>query len=237
MRGLMALASLVVLAATPAAAQPFTDYTARLALELPEQWTVAPSAMTRMPYVRASSGTNECHFIVVARPATQDAEPYRVRLAGRELLAEPVWARMPPALPRVFAPDSTVQSTRVDETPFWPVQFGTYNSGGRTVHAAVQFRPGSEYWGFCLAREGEDAPTTFDQILRSVASTDDATLRAAVEAAELTQAAAANDEAANQRAFRGFRDQLESQRNQMSDNATGGNMGSGSGPPGGYAPN
>jgi hypothetical protein len=234
MRGLIALAALITLAATPAAAQPFTDYTARLALELPDQWTVAPTAMTRMPYVRASSGTNECHFIVVARPATQDAEPYRVRLAGRELLAEPVWARMPPALPRVFAPDATVQTTRVDETPFWPIQFGVYTSAGRPVHAAVQFRPGAEYWGFCLAREGEDSAATFEQILRSVGSTDDAALRAAAEATELAQA---SSEEANQRAFRGFRDQLASQRGQMSDNATGGNMGSGSGPPGGYAPN
>jgi len=214
MRLLVALASLALLAATPVSAQPFTDYTARLALELPDQWTAAPATVTRIPYVRASAGSNECHFVVVPRPATQDAEPARVRLAGRELLAESVWARMPPALPRVFAPDSTIQETRVDETPFWPIQFGAYNSAGRTVYAAVQFRPGFEYWGFCLARAGEDIPATFDQILRSVASTDDAQLRAAAEATEV-------QEASQEDTFRGYRDQLERERNSMNTMRTG----------------
>ncbi len=227
MRALVAFASLLLLAA-PAAAQPWSDPMARLALDVPDQWNVAPSGMTRMPYVRMSSGTNECHFVVVARPATQDAEPARVRLAGRELLADAVWARMPPALPRVFAPDSTVQSTHVDATPFWPIQFGTYNSAGRTVHAAVQFRPGSEYWGFCLAREGEDNAAVFNQILRSVASTDDAQLLAAIEAAPIQTASDGSDE----RTFEGFRDQLERERGNiaMMQSSIRGQMG-GSGAP------
>lgn len=229
MRGLYLILCLTLASATSATAQPYADYASKIAFQAPDGWTVAPPALTRIPYIVASAGPKECHFLAVPRPATAETPPYDVRLVGREAIAPEVWTRMPSALPRVFGQNAAVTSTRVDEAPFWPIQFGQYSADGRIVHAAVQFRPGVEMWGYCLSRTGEDDPATFDQVLRSLGSTDDAQLRASVEEAEETLVAR------DERRFRNYRDGVQRELDTLNERM-GVSQGAGGGAPASTAP-
>jgi hypothetical protein len=179
-------AALAVLAVSGAAhADPWSDEMSGLSVTLPEGWGAAITPTTSLTYVRAAhgSGAQECHFLVKPRAETADASPYRVRLAGREAISEATWTSMTTAIRPVFSgTNAQLAETKLDEDPFWPIQFARYVSDTRIVHAAVQFRPGQEYWAFCFNRTGADDPAGAEAILRSVASLRDAELRAAVEA-------------------------------------------------------
>jgi hypothetical protein len=185
MRRILRAAVLFVAMTGIAHAQPWTDEMSGLSVELPQGWGAAVAPTTNVTYVRTVSGdaAQECHFLAKPRPATAEASPYRVRLAGREPVTDATWTSMTSVIRPVFADvEAQLDQTRIDEDPFWPIQFARYQSETRIVHAAMQFRPGYEYWGFCFARSGADDPAAAEAILRSVSSTHDAELTAAVEA-------------------------------------------------------
>ncbi|MEJ0058565.1 MAG: hypothetical protein WDM79_02780 [Terricaulis sp.] len=169
--------------ASLASAEPWSAPDARMIFNAPAGWAVQRVPVENRVYVVAQTDTKQCHLMTMSRPATQDAAPRAVREAGAQPLAPAVWERLPPALPRVFGPESHLVSTTIDTAGAWPIQFGRYESPTRIVHAAVQFRPGQEFWSFCYAAsEVAGDAGAFATLQRSVASTDDAQLQAAIDA-------------------------------------------------------
>src|SRR5688572_25704140 len=127
-RTLCVIALLSATVCGSAFADPWTDQASGLSFTTPAGWSAVQAPSTSVTYVRtqgtADAGTQECHFLAKPRPETADASPYRTRVAGREPVAESVWAGMTTAIRPVFnGIDARFAEARLDETQFWPIQF------------------------------------------------------------------------------------------------------------------
>jgi hypothetical protein len=178
---MLAAAAAMMALAAPASAGPWSSDAARLSFVAPDGWTVQQMPVEGMTYVLANSGPKECHILASPRPDTAEISPERIRAGGEAPIGDAAWAQIPGALPSVFNNGATVTQSSVDKSAFWPVQRADYNSEGRIVHGAIQFRPGVEFWGFCFSRTGDDDVATYDGVLRSIAATNDAELQANIE--------------------------------------------------------
>lgn len=184
MRMMLAAAVAAVALATPASAGPWSDDASHLSFVAPDGWNVRQLPAEGMTYILAEAGGKECHIMSSPRPDTAEIAPGRIREGGEAPIGNAAWEQIPGALPTVFSIDSFVTQSSVDTSAYWPVQRADYNSRGHVVHGAIQFRPGMELWGFCLSRTGADDAATFEGVLRSIAATNDAELRANIEARE-----------------------------------------------------
>ncbi|QGZ94568.1 hypothetical protein [Terricaulis silvestris] len=181
MRMMLAAAVAAIALATPASAGPWSDEASHLAFVAPDGWNVRQLPAEGMTYILADAGSKECHILASQRPETAEISPERIRAGGETPIGNPAWAQIPGALPTVFAADAAVTQSSVDTSAFWPVQRADYNSQGQVVHAAIQFRPGVEFWGFCFSRTGADDAATYEGVLRSIAGTTDAELQANID--------------------------------------------------------
>jgi hypothetical protein len=197
----MILAAAVLATTTLAAvAAPWSDPAGRLVFETPSGWMVAPQQANGMTYVVAGGMASECHLIAAPREATAETSPHRLRLASQQQLDPDAWTNIAALLPNLFPQNAQVLSQSVETDSFWPVQYADIRGiTGRTVHGAIQFRPGYELWTFCLTHDGADDVTTFTQIAHSVGTPNDAQLQAQ---AELDQ----REEARNMRAAQLYRE-------------------------------
>jgi hypothetical protein len=165
-----------------AAAAPWADPAGRLGFETPSGWMVAPQQANGMTYVVAGSLTSECHLIAAPREATANTSPHRVRLASQQQLDSTSWTNITALLPNLFPQNAQILSQSVETDSFWPIQHADIRGiTGRTVHGAIQFRPGYELWTFCLTHDGADDVTAFNQIANSVGTPNDAQLQAQAE--------------------------------------------------------
>jgi len=163
-----------------AAADPWTDSAGTLTLNAPRGWTVQQRQSQGGTVVLAFTPSSDCFFFSVPNPSTTSSSVRSARNTVTPLTPE-AWVQTTQGVPDLFTGGApTVTSQSVDTSGFWPVQRAQFQSGSRTVHAALQVRPGFELRGFCA---GGDA--SYDAILNSLAHPNDAAwqAQAATEAA------------------------------------------------------
>lgn len=177
---LAAVFGVVALAGT-AAAVTWTDPNGNLTLDAPRGWTVRPQQAQGATVVLAFTPSSDCYFFSVANPASANSSVTAARNTNAQLSPE-AWVQATQGVPDLFSGGApTVASQSVDTSGFWPVQRAQLQSGSRTVHAALQVRPGFELRGFCSGSEAN-----YDAILNSIAHPNDATWQASVPAAPAT---------------------------------------------------
>ncbi len=185
LRTLAVAAAISALAISAASADTWTSANSTMTFTVPSGWTAQQQNVEGMTYVLATAGDEECHVIAFLKPDTAEVTPDRIRAAGQQPIPQEALAGVPASLTSVFYNgDGQLTGSSVDSHPFWPIQRAEYQSNGRPVHGAIQFRPGSEFWTFCYARSGADNVATYDTIIRSVASTNDTELQADAERLE-----------------------------------------------------
>lgn len=180
---LMILAAVALATTTmSASASPWTDPAGRLVFDAPSGWMVAPQTSEGFTYTVALGNTSECHVFASPRAETATATPDRVRVAGQTQLDASAWTSIASLLPTIFQGDVQVVSQDVDARPFWPVQTARLRTAdGRSVHGAIQFRPGLELWSFCQTFAGADEVSAFDLVAHSLGTPNDVTLQAEAE--------------------------------------------------------
>ncbi len=143
---------------------------------------VAPQQANGLTYVVAAGMTSECHMIAAPREATAQTPPHRVRFAAQQEIDAGAWRNVTNLLPNLFPQDAQVLRQDIETDTFWPIQSADIRGlTGRTVHGAIQFRPGYELWTFCLTHDGTDDVATFDRIAHSVGAPNDAQLQVQAE--------------------------------------------------------
>ncbi|MGE3251049.1 MAG: hypothetical protein AB7J28_04735 [Hyphomonadaceae bacterium] len=197
MRILAIAAAALALTAGAAFAQPWADPQGRLTFNAPNGWPIDVQAASTAELLHVITGTadDECQFVVFTRAQTATATANAVRIGMQNPIGEPAWLGITQTMTRMFRSPATVQNPRVDTTSgFWPIQRAELVSGDRTVHGAMQARPGLEIWTLCLTYTDTDRAAQFTQVINSVGAGRDAEWRAEIEAA---QAPAAPAEAPN----------------------------------------
>lgn len=180
MRTIIAAAIAMIAFTGQASSEPWSDEASHLSFVVPAGWNVRRLPAEGITYILADSGSKECHVLAPQRPETGEILPERIRAGSEAPIGDAAWAAIPSALPSVFAPDAAVTQSSVDASGYWPAQRAMYNSQGQIVHAAIQFRPGVEFWGFCFSRTGTDDAATYESVLNSIAGTTDADLQAEI---------------------------------------------------------
>ena len=182
MRILLAALAVSLAAVGSAAAGPWSDPATGVSFTTPDGWTVTQPHVEGVNYMVAKDAAHECHVLQIAHPETASITPDRIRAAGLTPIASTAWTALPIALPTVFTSnDGSYVSSNVDTHGFWPLQRAEYTSGGKPLHAAIQFRPGMELWSFCWNITGADDAAGATAFLRSVGTVNDATLQAQAE--------------------------------------------------------
>lgn len=204
MRKLALAAAVGMMCLTGAAvADPWTDPAGNLTLNAPRGWTVRPQQASGGTVVLAFTPSSDCYFFSVPNPATATSSVRAARNTADPLSPE-TWVQTTQGVPDLFTGGApTVTSQSVDTSGFWPVQRAVFQSGSRTVHAALEVRPGFELRGFCAGGEA-----SYDAILGSLAHPNDAAweAQAAAEPAPAPEPAAeapAAEEQPQQRQRRG----------------------------------
>ncbi|MGE0829064.1 MAG: hypothetical protein AB7O04_06910 [Hyphomonadaceae bacterium] len=168
----------------------WTDTQGRLTFQHPTGWPVdIPSGQSASLFqVIAGTADEECKFFVAPRD-TAARTPDAVRRGVLTPIGDAAWSSTASSL-RIFRDALfTVSNARVDTSGFWPVQRATLTSGSDVVQAALQARPGAEYWAFCQTYNGSDRTAVFEQVTASMGSPRDAEWRTAIEAAQAAAAA------------------------------------------------
>lgn len=182
MRVMILAAAALATTTMAAAAAPWSDPQGRLVFDAPSGWIVAPQTSDAYTYAIAVGNTSECHVFSLPSAASANAPADRMRVAAQTQLEPSAWTSMAAMMPTVFEGDVQVVSQSVDTRPFWPVQTATLRSGnGRTVHGAIQFRPGYELWSVCQTFSGADEVSVFDAVGHSMATPNDTALQAEAE--------------------------------------------------------
>jgi hypothetical protein len=161
-----------------AAADPWTDPNGNMTLNAPRGWTVRPQNMQGGTAVLAFTPSSDCYFLAIPNPASAGRSANAARNSTTPL-PPTAWATALQAVPDLAEGGAaTVTSQSVDTSGFWPVQRAVLQAGSRTVHGAVQIRPGMELRGFCA---GGDA--SYDAILNSLGHPNDQTWQTEAAAA------------------------------------------------------
>lgn len=154
----------VVSLAGAAAADPWTDPNGNLTIDAPRGWTVRPHPMQGAgSAVLAFTASSDCFFLVIPNPATATSTVAAARNSTTPLAAS-AWVQATHGIPDLFDDGApTLVSQSVDTSGFWPVQRAELQSGSRTVHGALQVRPGFELRGFCVG-----SPSSYEALLNSM---------------------------------------------------------------------
>ncbi len=160
-----------------AAAEPWTDPNGYLKLDTPRGWTVRPQQMQGGTAVLAFTPSSDCYFFGIPNPASANASVNAARHTVEPVTPE-AWVTAVQSI-RDFADEGTptVTSQSVDTSGFWPVQRAQLQVGSRTIHAALEVRPGVEMRAFC---SGGDA--SYDEIINSLGHPNDQAWEAAAAA-------------------------------------------------------
>jgi hypothetical protein len=151
-----------------AVAEPWNDPNGNLSLDAPRGWTVRPQQAQGATVVLAFTASSDCYFFGVPNPASATSSVNAARNTTAQLSPE-AWVQVSQGVPDLFEGGApTVVSQSVDTSGFWPVQRAQLQSGSRTIHAALQVRPGFELRGFC---SGSDA--SYDAILNGLGHPND----------------------------------------------------------------
>ena len=202
MRALLLATSLGIgLLAGVASAADFTDSAQRMKFDAPAGWTTSQERSDGFSYVVTGTANNECHLL--ARPntatASAPAESIRRAAANDAQFGQDQWLRIANSMSPVF-PNNSAQfvSRTTDSSGFWPIQRAELRNAERTVHGAMQIRPGMDWSVMCQTYDGPDTSEGYGAIIHSLGTPNDATLQAAAEAEAATDAANAAANAADQ---------------------------------------
>lgn len=197
----LALAAIAGLSiATAAEARVWSDPAGRVTFDAPNGWVTSQekgaAAGDTFSYMITGNANNECHVIASPNPNTANATAEAVRRAGANAATfnDDFWVRSANGIGTVFPNNSaTVQSTSLETEPFWPIARAELRSPERPVHGYYQFRPGIDFFVFCMTYGGADPIDAYNTFARSVSHPNDATFRADAErqASEREAAAAA----------------------------------------------
>ncbi len=191
------LAALIATAAlaAPALAQtltPWTDPQGHFSFSRPGDWPVdLMNSGGNVTQYAAGLAAAECAFLSISRDTTTSASANAVRTTFQTPFTREQWYQVTQSTPRVFRGGADIQTMSVDQSGFWPVQRATIQSGADRIEAGVTARPGREIWAFCQSYDGRDRAALFNQVLASIATPNDAALRAAIESAAPAPAPAA----------------------------------------------
>jgi hypothetical protein len=180
-----------------ASAAEFTDSAQRLKFDAPAGWATTQERSDGFSYVVTGTANNECHFLARPNAGTANAAAEAVRrTAGDDgQFGESQWVRIANSLSPVFPGNSAQFVSRSSDTSgFWPIQRAELRNGERTVHGAMQIRPGMDLIAMCQTYGGADSAEAYDAIIRSFGTPNDSTLQAAAaeQAAQDAATAAAN---------------------------------------------
>lgn len=195
MRRVMALLAMAAACVAPVAsaqaARTWTDPSGALQAQLPRGYPVqADSGSTAQVLVYVAGAADyECMIYGISRPATAATPPGDVHHSIAQPYTAVQWTQLIGSM-RYFKPGSTITSSSVDTTAFWPVQRAVVNSGGDTIQAGVTVRPGRDIYTFCQSFDGRDRSAEFGQIIRNVGTPQDAALQSAIQPAAAAPAAA-----------------------------------------------
>ncbi len=198
-------------------ASTWTDPAGRVSFTPERGWPVdtMSDSSPQSLHVVAGNANVECHVYAANNDATAGRPAAAVKRAYEQAFTAETWAQLVGRM-RLFEDGVAVQSVSVDATRTWPVQRAVIASGSRTIHSALQGRPGLEVRTFCLTYNGSDASAAFDRFIASIATPQDAALQAQIDAeAAQTAAALAQQQAAQaqQEAAQAQQQQEQERRN------------------------
>lgn len=177
-----------------AQAQQWSDPAGRITFSPQPGWATTVERSDTFTYVVSGSANNECHFLARPNQGTAAASPATARrtAANDAQFGQDQWVRVANSLTPVFPANSAQFISRsTDSSGFWPIQRAELSNGERAVHGAIQIRPGVDLIAMCLTYGGADSAETYDAIIRSFGTPNDAALQTTAEAAEAAAAAAA----------------------------------------------
>lgn len=151
----------------------------------PSGWP-APEDMTRGGAVKQfvmGGADAECWFIAFERPDSASASPMAVNAAFLRPLTQEQWISLANNH-QIFDGAAGYVESAVDQSGPFVIQTATLTApeSGR-VTAALQGRPGQEFWTFCTSYDGQDRSALFQAIAKSLATPRDAELAAQIGAA------------------------------------------------------
>lgn len=193
----LALGLALAIAAAPAMAETWTDPQGRFSFDKPAGWPAeAPVDRGAATELVIGAADYECWFYYVSRPESAGTNPDAfVRANAAPLTAEQWAASTRPFAPMRPAPGAlggpTASDISVDTSGYFPRQRAVLQNGDRRVSAGLTVRPGAEIWTLCLSYDSTDRTATFNQVINSVGTPQDAALAEAGAAAAAARAAAA----------------------------------------------
>ena len=174
-----------------AAAKDWTDPAGRITFTTPAAWTMDNHNDATMTYLVVGTANNECQFLAIPRAETASASASAVHRAAGNPISAAAWVGVANGMTRLFNNQATLISQTVDTGGFWPIQRAEFSGPDHPlIHGAIQIRPGAEIWAFCLTYDGADPLATYETVIHSVATPQDAALQAASEQEDAARAAA-----------------------------------------------
>jgi len=140
-------------------------------------------------------GSEECWIREIPRAQTAANTIMDINHSWTSPLAPDKWVLLTKDN-RLMGGVSTVKESAVNTAGDFPIQTAVLQGKEQEVYAALQARPGVEFWTFCTAYENAAArKAALQEISTSLTTAKDAEYKAQVEAAKAAAAAAAAAEA------------------------------------------
>ena len=194
---LAAILGLTVAAvAAPAVAEPWTDPAGRLVFEMPRGWNEAEEVRQTANFTAVSifDPNHDCSILAQPNQGTRSLSPTRVReaVARDDQFDEEFLENAITSFPSLLnGAEPEVVSHSLDTSGDWPIFRVEYAAGAKTIHGALQLRPGLDITSACAIYDGADSASDYDAFFRSIGTPRDAEweAQAATAAAEPAEAA------------------------------------------------
>ena len=176
-----AIAALALVSA--ASAETWTDPAGRVIVDAPRGWSVLDQRTPNLTYVIIGTANDECHILAIPRAESAAMSPAAIKraTANDANYTPEAWGRVSAGMTSVFSAPPTIVSRSQDNSQFWPIQRAELQ-GERLVHGAIQLRPGIELQTYCQSYEGTTPTETFETVIHSVRTANDAALQQQAEA-------------------------------------------------------
>jgi hypothetical protein len=205
----LAVAALgLVMTAGAAEAKTFTDPQGRVIVDAPNNWSMQDASPADHSYTRLNIGLGNYECDVMVFPSANIAnipsrQVFRTAQNDAQFNAA-FWTTAANGAADLFPNNSaavTSATSEHDHQP-WPIEraeIGSPNKSDitpKTIHAALQLRPGLELYTYCMTFAGPEPTAAFEALIQSVRHANDATWTAEIAAQQAEHDAAAQQAAA-----------------------------------------